>query len=68
MALDKKITWNMLAFFLNDLTPTLEKSKQVIEILLKELQMIQSKLEEIDIDDKEIIEVLPEESVANCFP
>ena len=65
MALEKKITWNMLAFFLNDLTPTLEKSKQVIEILLKELQMLQSKLEEIEIDDKEIIEVLPEESVAN---
>ena len=38
MAVQKKITWSTLAFFLIDLAPTLEKSKQVIETLVQELE------------------------------
>ena len=46
MALRKKIPWNMLLVFLDDLTPTLVKSKQAIEILVKHLQCLDAKLQE----------------------
>ena len=45
MAIQKKITWNTLAFFLIDLAPTLEKSKRVIETLVQELEKWISKVE-----------------------
>ena len=46
-ALQNKITWEALDHFLNDLTPTLATSKQVIKVLLKELQKLQCELQEI---------------------
>ena len=42
MALQKKISWETLVVFLDDLTPTLSKSKQAIEVLVEELQALQS--------------------------
>ena len=38
LAIQKNITWSTLIFFLHDLAPTLEKSKQVIETLVQELE------------------------------
>ena len=62
MALEKKISWEMLAIFLNDLTPTLEKSKEVIDILLKELQTLQLKLDEnLKANTEEVTEKLSED-------
>ena len=46
-ALQNKITWEVLDYFLNDLTPTLATSKQVIKVLLKELQKLHFELQEI---------------------
>ena len=46
MTLRNKIPWNMLLVFLDDLTPTLVKSKQAIEILVKHLQCLNAKLHE----------------------
>ena len=46
-ALQNKITWEVLDHFLNDLTPTLATSKQVIKVLLKELQKLHLELQEI---------------------
>ena len=46
-ALQNKITWEALDHFLNDLTPTLATSKQVIKVLLKELQKLHFELQEI---------------------
>ena len=37
-AIEKKIPWNVLTYFLTDLAPTLDKSKEVIEILVQELE------------------------------
>ena len=42
MALNNEISWKMLDLLLEELTPTMEKSKQVIKILLKELQALSS--------------------------
>ena len=62
MALEKNISWEMLAIFLNDLTPTLEKSKEVIDILLKELQTLQLKLDEnLKANTEEVTEKLSED-------
>ena len=38
--LDDKITWKTLTFFLNDLTPTLPKAKELIRIMLEEFKTI----------------------------
>ena len=46
-ALQNKITWEVLDHFLNDLTPTLATSKQVIKVLLKELQKHQLELQKV---------------------
>ena len=62
MTLRKKIPWSMLLVFLDDLTPTLVKSKQAIEILVRHLQCLHAKLQDKAIDeetlDVEIIESL----------
>ena len=52
-AMEKKIPWNLLTFFLNDLAPTLEKSREVVEILVKELEKLTLKLEESLIEGNE---------------
>ena len=47
MSLKNEISWKMLDLFLEELTPTLDKSKQVIKILVKELQALQSSLQKM---------------------
>ena len=42
MTLNNEITWETLASFLNDLSSTLEKSKQINQILLGELKSLNS--------------------------
>ena len=37
-AIEKKISWNVLTYILTDLAPSLDKSKEVIEILVQELE------------------------------
>ena len=58
MALQKKISWETLVVFLDDLTPTLVQSKQAIEVLVKELQTLQSKLINDEVDHDEIVEIV----------
>ena len=41
--LDGKITWETLTFFLNDLTPTLPKAKELLKIMLKEFEAFHKK-------------------------
>ena len=45
LAIEKKIAWSMLKFFLNDLTCTFDKSKQVIDILVIELEDLVTKFQ-----------------------
>ena len=47
MALNNEISWKMLDLLLEELTPTLKKSKQVIKILLKELQALSSSFQKM---------------------
>ena len=42
MALNSEITWIELSNILEDLTPTLEKSKQLNKVFLKEFEALQS--------------------------
>ena len=44
-AVDNKLPWNTLAYFLIDLAPTLDKSRQVIKILVQELEKWVTKVE-----------------------
>ena len=46
-ALQNKITWEFLDNFLNDVTPNLATSKQVIKVLLKELEKLQTELQKV---------------------
>ena len=50
-ALENKITWNMLKFFMNDLTPNFVKAKEAIAILLEELHILHLKLQEKHVFD-----------------
>ena len=43
LALDQKVSWSALKLSLNELTSTLEASKQLNVILLEELQVLHSK-------------------------
>ena len=64
-ALQKNITWEALDVFLNDLTPTLATSKQVIKVLIKELQKLQSKLQDLQNDkikDEDEIQIIEDEN------
>ena len=56
LVLNDKITWEAISFILNDLTPTLEKSKLVVEGLLQELRKLQSELKEVKKAKKETTE------------
>ena len=49
-ALQKKMSWSTLTYFLNDLTPTLEKSREVVEILVKEIEKLAIKLDKLGIE------------------
>ena len=46
MAIKEQLSWLTLASVLNELTPTITISKQIIKILLKELENSQSNLKE----------------------
>ena len=50
-ALEKKIQWNALAYFLTDLAPTIDKSRQVIMILVRELEKWVKKWENASKDE-----------------
>ena len=41
MALQNRMPWNVLAFNLNSLAPTLNETKEIIGILVKELETLQ---------------------------
>ena len=47
MALKNEISWKVLNLILEELTPTLDKSKQVVKILFKELQTLQSSFQKV---------------------
>ena len=51
-ATEKKLPWNTLACFLTDLAPTLDKSKEIIRILVQELELWVSKAETETGNDK----------------
>ena len=44
LALKNKLAWQSLPSILSDFTPTLEDSKEVIEVLIKELEKLHSEL------------------------
>ena len=48
MALQDNMAWKTLAMILKDLTPTLDETREVISILLKELEALQLALKEKD--------------------
>ena len=54
LAMQNKMSWEGLAFVLDDLASTLPKSKEVIQVLLKELQKLQSRYSE---EGKEVIQI-----------
>ena len=53
MALKGEISWINLTLLMDDLTPTLKKSKKVNKILLKELETLQSKFKEKQSNSKD---------------
>ena len=53
--IQKKMSWKSLAFLLIDLAPTLEKSKEVIEVLVQELELWVSKAENYQNKDLEVL-------------
>ena len=57
-AMQKKMPWSTLTYFLNDLTPTLEKSREVVEILVKQIEKLAIKLDKlgIEIEEEQTIE------------
>ena len=60
MALNGDVSWKNLTLLMDDLTPTLEKSKKVNEILLKELETLHSKF-----NDRQLI---PTEGIVQTEP
>ena len=72
MALENKFHWTTLALILDQMTPTLSQSKELVKVLLSELQTLQEKHQELlqdkahssedDNHQNNEIEVLEEES------
>ena len=63
-ALQNKITWETSSHFLDDLTPTLATAKQVIQVLLKELQKLQAELQEFKNHGKqEEVQMLDDDAI-----
>ena len=52
-ALDGKISWETLSFFLNDLTPTFPKAKELNKILLQEFQSLHNDLMKLIAENKD---------------
>ena len=67
MALESNIPWKSLSMILKDLTPTLIETREVISILLKELEALQSTLKmkdkELALKDKTIQENVEQNSM-----
>ena len=55
-AVQKNISWNALAMFLTDLAPTLDQSREVIKILVQELEKWATKVENQGKDNEELLE------------
>ena len=51
-ALQNNISWETLAFLLDELTPTLTKSKELNKVLLKQLEQLHINLQEKQIKGK----------------
>ena len=60
MSLQRRMPWETLASLLKDLAPTLEETREVISILLKELEFLQSSLQkkekELEIFEQQKVE------------
>ena len=79
MALNYKVSWTTLALMLQDMTPTLKQSRQLVKVLLKELQNLQKKFQNLAKDEtssimddevyneNEEIEILDNEFSADKF-
>ena len=50
LALDKKLPWLRLASILDEMTPNLEETKQLVKVLLQELQAMQMILDQRPIE------------------
>ena len=46
MALENKISWEVVISFMEPCTPTLEKSREIIKLLLAKIQILQTKLKQ----------------------
>ena len=57
LATQNKMSWKTLEMLLEDLIPTLAKSKQVIKLLIQELQTLHSKLKGKHFSIKEEVEI-----------
>ena len=62
LALNNKLAWQSLPSILSDFTPTVEDSKEVIEVLLKELEKLHSELSRTrnvsdETSENEVIEI-----------
>ena len=64
MALEHKFSWSTLALMLDEMTPTLKHSKQLVKVLLEELQNLQDKYQNlVHQNDKSFINDEEHESV-----
>ena len=54
MAINEELSWLTLASVLDELIPTIAISKQVIKILLTELETLQTKLKTIQVEGESI--------------
>ena len=54
LALQNNLPWNSLTLILDDLTPTLSKSKDVVKVLLEELQRLHLKLQREDCNSESV--------------
>ena len=64
MALEHKFSWSTLALMLDEMTPTLKHSKQLVKVLLNELQNLQDKYQNlVHQNDKNFINVEDHESL-----
>ena len=52
LALSKNISWNVLAIHFDESTTTLEKSKELNNVLIEEMKKLQTKIEELLIQRK----------------
>ena len=61
MALTNEISWLTLSYLIDNLAPTLKKSKEIIKIILKEFEEFQSKQFKNDQEREQVSQMLNEE-------